>query len=80
LTLDALSFSMLSLAGGFGLLRTLGERLSPLGRAASALFAHPAMAVTLTVALLACGLLLWWMRPRERSARGGIGHVGLLGF
>jgi hypothetical protein len=80
LTLDALSFSLLSVAGGFGLMRSLGERLSPLIRAANALFVHPGMAITLTVALLACALLLWWMRPRDRSVREGIGHVGLLGF
>jgi hypothetical protein len=78
--LNALSFSVLSIAEGGRLLEGVGQRLAPLARAISALLSHTSIGVPLSVAVAACVVLLWWMRPREHTSRKEIGHVGVLGF
>ena len=79
-TLNALSFSALSLAGGGQWLSETGKRLAPFGRALAALLSHTDVVVPLTIAVAACGVVLWWMRPRDAEARKGIRHVNVLGF
>lgn len=75
---NAASFALLSLAGGWSLLATTGALLAPLGRAIAEVLAHPTVTVALWPAGVACGVLLWWMRSRGR-AQGGR-PVGVLGF
>ena len=78
--LNALSFSVLSVAEGGRLLEATAERLAPLARATSALLSHTSISVPLTVAVAACAAVLWWMRPRGRDSGKEVGHVGVLGF
>lgn len=61
-----------ALAGGGSVGRTL--------RVLGALLSQPAVLVTVLAAVVVCAALLWWMRPRERSASGELPHVGLLGL
>jgi anti-sigma factor RsiW len=79
-TLDAASIAVVSLANGWGLLRSAGGHMAPLGRAFTTVFAHRSVESALWSAGAACVLLLWWMRPRGRRSNGGVRHVGLLGF
>ena len=83
-----------SLTGtGTFVLRTLNDGLVRLGEALSGngsfgrmlkllwgAIAHPAVLFTVIAALTVCAGLLWWMRPRERSATGEIPYVGMLGL
>ena len=78
--LNALSLSVLSLAGGGQWLATAGRRLVPIGRALAALFAQTDIVVPLTIAGAACVAVLWWMRPQAAEARKEVRHVGVLGF
>ncbi len=85
---------MRSLTGtGTFVLRTLGESAAHLGEAFAgggstarmfkvlwAALAQPAVFLTVVAALAVCAGVLWWMRPRERSATGEIPHVGMLGI
>ena len=69
---DGLARTGETLAGGGiagRLLRLLGSALT-----------NPAVLLTLIAALGVCAAVLWWMRPRERSATGEIPHVGMLGL
>jgi glutathione S-transferase len=79
-TLNALSFSALSLAGGGQMITATGRRLAPIGRALAALFSQSDIVVPLTIATAACVAVLWWMRPRGAEARKGVRHVSVLGF
>jgi anti-sigma factor RsiW len=79
-TLNALSFSALSLAGGGQFLTATGRRLAPIGRALAALFSQTDILVPLTIAAAACVAVLWWMRPRGAEVRKGVRHLSLLGF
>ncbi len=78
--LNALSFTVLSFAGGERLLASVGERLAPIGRALAVLFSQPAVTVPLSIAVAACAVVLWWMRPRKAGAGRGGHHVSVLGF
>jgi hypothetical protein len=78
--LNALSVSVLSLAGSGQWLMAAGERLAPLGRALTALFSRPEILAPLSIAVAGCVALLWWMRPRDAESRKGVRHVGVLGF
>ena len=78
--LNALSFSVLSLAGSGRLLAEAGDRLAPLGRALGALFSQTAIVLPLSIAAAACVGVLWWMRPRGAEDGKGVRHVGVLGF
>ncbi|HEY2954257.1 MAG TPA: zf-HC2 domain-containing protein [Candidatus Eisenbacteria bacterium] len=78
--LNAVSFSVVSLAGSGRLLAETGQRLLPIGRAIAALFSQTAIVVPLTIAVGACAAVLWWMRPRGTEVRNGMRHVGILGF
>ncbi len=79
-TLNALSFSVLSVAEGGRLLEATGERLAPLARATGALLSHTSISLPLAVAVAACAAVLWWMRARGRHSEREVGHVGVLGF
>ena len=78
--LNALSFSVLGLAGSGRMLVEAGERLKPIGRALAALFSQTAIVLPLTIAVAACAAVLWWMRPRGAEDRKGGRHLGVLGF
>ena len=80
LALHATSFVAIRLAEGWGLVNALGERLAPLGRALAALFSHGAVSASCIVAIVACALLLGWMRSKESRSSRGVPHVGLLGI
>ena len=79
-SLNALSFSALSLAGGEQWLAAAGRRLAPIGRALGALFSQTDVLVPLTIAGAACVAVLWWMRPHAAEVQKGVRHLGLLGF
>jgi hypothetical protein len=79
-TLNTLSFTVLSLANGWGLVSTVGARLAPFGRALVSLLSMPGIEVSLWLAAAACAGLLWWMRPRDKRSSNGMRHVGVLGF
>jgi len=79
-TLNALTFSVLSVAEGGRLLEATCERLAPLARATGALLSHTSISLPLTVAVAACAAVLWWMRARGRHSEREVGHVGVLGF
>ena len=81
--IDSLALAMVRLASGWGLLHDIALRLNPVLRALTTLLARPGVDLTLALATLASGLLLWWLRPRELRAvpartRKGIEHAGLL--
>jgi len=78
--LNVLSFLALSLAGGGRVASQVTERLAPIGRALSALFSQTAITIPISIAVAACVLVLWWMRPREAQAGKKGRHVALLGF
>jgi uncharacterized membrane protein YjjP (DUF1212 family) len=75
---NAASFAVLSLAGGWSLLTSAGAVLAPLARALREVLAHPTVTTALWPAAVACIVLLWWMRARGRT-RGGR-PVGVLVF
>lgn len=79
-TLDAVAFGTLRLARGWGLMRSVAAWMAPLARAFSALLAEPAVWATLWAAVAACGILLWWMRPRGEQLAKEVRHVGVLWF
>jgi hypothetical protein len=78
-TLELLSFAVLSLANGWGILAMIGNCLAPIGRALTTLLSNPLVLTAFGAAAASCTALLWWMRPREKNARG-IRNVGVLGF
>ncbi len=59
---------------------SVGGRLTPFGRAVVELFQQPMVVATVFAALVTCGALLWWMRPREGRSWRGMQDVGLLGL
>jgi anti-sigma factor RsiW len=77
---NGVSFLVLSLSSGWGLLAAAGARLQPLGRALSSLISHPSVGLALWLAAVSCAAVLWWMRPRHGRTGKGIRHVGVLGF
>jgi predicted anti-sigma-YlaC factor YlaD len=77
---DAVAFGLLRLVRGWGLVRSVAAWLAPLARALSALLAEPAVWATLWAAVAACGILLWWMRPRGEQLAKEVRHVGVLWF
>jgi len=78
--LNTVSLATIGLADSWGLVNSIGQRLAPFGRALAALFSHSTIGVTVFGAALACGMLLWWMRPRDEASSKEIRHVGVLGF
>ncbi|HET9328825.1 MAG TPA: zf-HC2 domain-containing protein [Candidatus Eisenbacteria bacterium] len=54
--------------------------VSPIARALTRPLADPTLGAITAAAMVACVLLLWWMRPRAGEAREGVRNVSLLGF
>jgi anti-sigma factor RsiW len=77
---NGVSFLVISLSSGWGLLAAAGARLAPLGRALMSLISHPSVGLALWLAAVSCVAVLWWMRPRHGRTGKGIRHVGVLGF
>jgi len=74
-----LAAAVLSVAGVWGLARSIGDVLAPLARTFLVVFSSPAILTMLAAAAAASALVLWWMRSRE--ARGPeVQHVDILGF
>ena len=78
--LNMLTFAIMSLANGWGLVTAAGQRLVPLTRALVSLFSNPGIQAALALAGAACVALLWWMRPREKRTTEEVRRVGVLGF
>lgn len=78
--LNALSYVILSLADGWGLVQQALQSAGPVGRALAAALMQPAIGLASIGALAACAGVLWWMRPRSGGSRRGVPHVGVLGF
>ena len=82
--LDSLAFAAVQMAGGWNAVLVTASRFSPIGRAIGTLLSRPGVEVILLTAMVASGLLIWWLRPRDAAVRRArnreIGHVGLLGF
>ncbi len=78
--LNSVTQASLRFAEGWGLMTAAVERFSPMNRAFSAMLSQPAVALTSWAAVLVCAGVLWWMRPRSRSAARGVRHVSVLGF
>ena len=77
-SLDALAFTVVSLADGWGLISQFAQRLAPLARATTSILSQTTVWGALALALGACALLLWWMRPRSARAARGVHHVVLV--
>jgi predicted anti-sigma-YlaC factor YlaD len=77
---NAVTYALLALVDGWGLIETIGTRLMPFVRAIGTLVTHPVIEVSLVMAVISCAALLWWMRPREKGSNGEPRHVGVLGF
>ncbi len=78
--LDAFNATALRVVDVFGALAAVVSRVAPFARMVAGPLAHPAVLLTVWGALLACALVLWWMRPRDGRSVRGIRHVGLLGL
>jgi len=79
LVLHGLSVVVTGLASGWGLLEALGGRFAPLARAFASLFQNAGIALPIGIAVLACVLLLSWMRARGVRTRGTT-RIGILGI
>ncbi len=77
---NSLGSSAVRLAEGWGLVRTAGGWLAPLTRALATVLMAPEIIVTVWAATAVCVALLWWMRPRTRTAAREVRHVGIVGF
>jgi anti-sigma factor RsiW len=77
---NLLGASAVRLAQGWGLARALGGWLAPLSRALATVMMEPEIVVTVWAAMAVCVALLWWMRPRTRTAAREVRHVGIVGF
>lgn len=78
--LDAFNATALRVVDVFGALDAVVSRVVPFARLVAGPLAHPAVLMTVWGALLACAVVLWWMRPRDGRSVRGIRHVGLLGL
>lgn len=78
--LNTVSFAVVNLASGWGMVAALGARLAPLGRAMGILLANPAVLVSLAMAAAAFAALLWWLKPKGKHANQEARHVGVLVF
>jgi anti-sigma factor RsiW len=74
---NATTLRLLDVLGGSG---EVGARFGALFRALTAPLSHPVVVFTLWAAVLTCGIVLWWMRPREGRAIRESDHVALLGL
>ena len=79
-TFQVVTRSWFELLQGWGVMGRLVGILTPLARALTRPLADPTLSLVLAAAMLACVLVLWWMRPRAGEVREGVRHVSLLGF
>jgi len=79
-TFQVVTRSWLELLQGWGFFEHLVGRVSPVARALARPLADPTLGTITVAAMLACVLVLWWMRPRPDEAREGVRNVSLLGF
>jgi hypothetical protein len=77
---NAASFLALRIAGGWGLVSSVGSRVSPLLRALLATLDQPAIQLGFVLSAVSCIAVLWWLRPRSGRGERGMPHVGVLGF
>ena len=78
--LDALNATALRVVDAMGALDGAVTRIAPFARMVAGSLSHPAVMFPLWGALLACAVVLWWLRPREGRSVRGIRHVGMLGI
>jgi len=78
--LDAFNATALRVVDAFGALDGVVTRVAPFARMVAGSLAHPAVMYPFWGALLACAVVLWWLRPREGRSVRGIRHVGILGL
>jgi len=78
--LNSFTHASMRFAEGWGLVTAAGELFSPLQRALAAALSQPTVAVTIWASAAVCAGVLWWMRPRARTAARGVRHVAVLGF
>lgn len=72
--------SWFDLLQGWDFMGRLIAIVSPIARALTRPLADPTLGGISAAAMVACVLLLWWMRPRPGEAREGVRNVSLLGF
>lgn len=77
---NAASFLAVRLASGWGLVSSVGSRVSPLLRALLATLDQPAIQLGFALSAASCIAVLWWLRPRSGRGQRGMPHVGVLGF
>ncbi len=78
--LEAASFTVVRLAQGWGLLAAAASKFAPVSRALGSVLSHRAFESTLLAAVVACALVLWWMRSREWRSGSGSPHVVVVEF
>ena len=78
--LNSFTHASMRLAEGWGLVTAAGSLFSPVQRALAAVLSQPAVALTVWASTAVCVGVLWWMRPRARTAARGVRHVAMLGF
>ncbi len=78
--LDALNATALRVVDAMGALDGAVTRVAPFAKMVAGSLSHPAVIFPLWGALLACAVVLWWLRPREGRSVRGIRHVGMLGI
>ena len=78
--LDALNATALRVVDAMGALDGAVTRVAPYARMLAGSLSHPAVMFPFWGALLACAVVLWWLRPREGRSVRGIRHVGILGI
>ena len=79
-TFQVVTRSWFEMLQGWDFMGRLVGRVSPLARALARPLAEPKLGIIKAAAMLACVLVLWWMRPRPDEAREGVRNVSLLGF
>jgi hypothetical protein len=72
--------SWFELVQGWDFVGRLVAIMTPIARALARPFADPALTGISAAAMVACLLVLWWMRPRHGEVREGVRNVSLLGF
>jgi len=78
--LNALAFLAIQVAGGWGALSAIGERIATFARVVVVLVEHGPIQLALGLAALLCLGVLLWLRPRAGRTGREMPHVGALGF